>query len=81
MLDYGIDAAAAGTLVQFSAQIRDGIRIPGRDHLYLTGIRVAHGAAQTQRSGFPVNKPAKTNTLHASANKKMRNHEASSVSE
>jgi hypothetical protein len=63
--------------VQLTAQLCNGFRLAGRNHLNLAGVGVAHGTAQTKLGRLAVNKPPEPDALHPAPYEEVNNHDGS----
>lgn len=81
MLDDGVDAAAARTLVEFGAEFGEGFGIAGSEEFDFAAIGVADPSAQAECGGLAMDEPAEADALNTPANEKVENHIELSVSQ
>jgi hypothetical protein len=81
MFHHSVDAAAARTLSQRIFQFSQLLRLTSSNNFNVPLLGVSYPPTQTNLSRLPLNKPAKSNTLHATLHEVMAHHGIFSVAE
>jgi hypothetical protein len=69
--------AAARATTKTDTQIIEILGVASGNNLDIAVFCITDPAAKVQFAGLSVNKPAKTDTLHAATDKKVKHHQAS----